>query len=346
MDRQEQPYLPLVSFCISTFKRTDYLKRQLEAIEKQSNQNYEVIVSDNDASECSAKEIVELFNRDRFHYISNEANLGMVKSFNKSLSKASGEYVVMLTDDDPVYPQMLEILLDLADKFPQYGLFMGSHDTNYEKLWLAQLANLSPGNHSGLASFEIGHTRLVEANEFLYSFCTADFGGGILWSAGMVKRSIALSIGGVPDYGTPFMSDAAYLILAGSQSGAVFINTAVGSQTIHGSNFSYANADYSHLESAPKAFYKFIKQQLPNSIDEKTDVALQKYLGKTLTTYYIFLKKVLQTSDASNKSFQQSIKEIYKWPVMKKWYAKYKIGTRYPEFFKLIVQLKKIIIPQ
>ena len=161
---------PAVSFCISTYKRTDYLQKQLEAILKQTLPNWEVIVSDNDAENCSAKQVVDSFEDSRFHYLSNTENLGMVKSFNRSLSHAKGRFVVMLTDDDPVYPAMLETLLALERQYPGYGMYMGSHNTYYEKLWLSQLANRSPGLYSGLANLEIGAVREFSSYTFLREF--------------------------------------------------------------------------------------------------------------------------------------------------------------------------------
>ncbi len=39
--------------------------------------------------------------------------------------------------------------------------------------------------------------------------------------------------GGIPDYGTPFLGDYAYLSVMASDSGCVIINKALGCQTLH-----------------------------------------------------------------------------------------------------------------
>src|SRR6187397_681190 len=101
---QAQTRSPLVSFCFTTYKRHVHLLHTLESIRKQSFQDFEVIVSDNDP-EKSGRVIVEGFNDNKFKYFPNEQNLGMKKSFNKSLERSSGEYIVMIADDDPVYPE-------------------------------------------------------------------------------------------------------------------------------------------------------------------------------------------------------------------------------------------------
>src|SRR6266436_6569976 len=99
---------PWVSFCMTTRRRPDFLIKTLRSIQRQTVENLEVIVSDNDPA-GSARAVVEGLNDSRFRYFCNEEDLGMNASFNRSLAKARGEYVVMITDDDPVYPEMLEI---------------------------------------------------------------------------------------------------------------------------------------------------------------------------------------------------------------------------------------------
>src|SRR5687768_8915486 len=111
---------PFVSFCFTTYRRQDYLKKTLESIRQQTVGDYEVIVSDNDP-EASGKNVVESFNDSRFRYYTNEKNLGMKKSFNRSLEKSKGEFIVMIADDDPVYPDMLETLIQLKNNHPGYG---------------------------------------------------------------------------------------------------------------------------------------------------------------------------------------------------------------------------------
>src|SRR2546422_6918663 len=54
------------------------------------------------------------------------------KSFNKSLERSSGEFIVMITDDDPVYPEMLQTLYDLSVNYPGYGLRSEEHTSELQ----------------------------------------------------------------------------------------------------------------------------------------------------------------------------------------------------------------------
>ncbi|MFL5808244.1 MAG: glycosyltransferase family 2 protein, partial [Flavisolibacter sp.] len=114
---------PKVSFCFTTYKRYEYLRSTLESVQRQTVSDFEVIVSDNDP-EQSGRAIVESFDS-RFKYFPNEQNLGMKKSFNRSLDRSCGEFIVMIADDDPVYPDMLETLLQLTGKYPGHGMYLG-----------------------------------------------------------------------------------------------------------------------------------------------------------------------------------------------------------------------------
>src|SRR6185436_6094647 len=105
---------PFASFCFSTYRRPSYLRSTLEKILLQTFTDFEVIVSDNDENE-SAKEIVNSFHDQRLKYFPNGENLGMKKSYNKSLERSSGSYIIMIADDDPVYPEMLQTLYNLQN---------------------------------------------------------------------------------------------------------------------------------------------------------------------------------------------------------------------------------------
>src|SRR5690242_19829824 len=110
-------YKPWLSFCMSTYRRGPLLRNTLALMQQQRFSDFEVVISDNDP-ECSAQSVVAEFNDPRFRYFSNGTNLGMIGSFNKSIDRSRGEFVVPITDDDPAYPDMVQTLYDLHLKYP------------------------------------------------------------------------------------------------------------------------------------------------------------------------------------------------------------------------------------
>ena len=146
---------PWVTFCMTTYKRPEFLRNQLNSLLKQTFTNFRIIISDNDTS-ASGESIVKEINDPRISYACNEINLGMVKSFNRSLNRAATEYVVMITDDDPVYPEMLQTLYDLSIEYPGYGMYYGGCDIMCMDPDVARSSRLKVGTNSCLANLRIG----------------------------------------------------------------------------------------------------------------------------------------------------------------------------------------------
>ena len=80
---------PLVSFCMTTRNRPELLLRTLRSIQQQTVRDFEVLLADNDMA-ATARPVVASLQDERFQYHLNEADLGMIKSFNRSLSRARG----------------------------------------------------------------------------------------------------------------------------------------------------------------------------------------------------------------------------------------------------------------
>ena len=107
----------LVSVVIPTYKRSDYLIRAIESVRKQTYQNLEiVIVDDNPRDSLFRKETerkIEKYKEDkRIKYIKNIENLGGALARNCGISESSGEYITFLDDDDMYLPNKIETQLE------------------------------------------------------------------------------------------------------------------------------------------------------------------------------------------------------------------------------------------
>jgi glycosyltransferase involved in cell wall biosynthesis len=91
---------PFISICIPAYKRINYLKRLLSSIQIQSFTNFEVIISD-DSDDNSVQELLKQYN-DKFtvFYFKNEKALGTPANWNHAISKAKGEWIKLIHDDD------------------------------------------------------------------------------------------------------------------------------------------------------------------------------------------------------------------------------------------------------
>jgi glycosyltransferase involved in cell wall biosynthesis len=102
-----------------------YLAECIQSILQQTYQNFELIIV-NDKSPYNVDEVINKFTDKRIKYFVNETNIGaenLVLNWNGCLEKASGDYFVMMGDDDAMEPDFLEQFSLLIDKYPLLDVF-------------------------------------------------------------------------------------------------------------------------------------------------------------------------------------------------------------------------------
>lgn len=102
------------SVVIPTKNRAKTLKYCLKTCLNQNYDNYEIIVSDNNSID-NTKEIVDSFNSDKIKYFKTDEPLFMTHNFEFAISKISGEYVIVLGDDDALHFHSLNLLNELIN---------------------------------------------------------------------------------------------------------------------------------------------------------------------------------------------------------------------------------------
>lgn len=117
----------LLSICIPTYNRADYLKESLRVLLPQLQRvkdEVEVLVSDNCSSDNTnlvVEEAVIEYKID-ISYSRNEENIGGNKNMAKVVSKSHGKYVFIMGDDDYLSPDFISILFRLIRREQEYGL--------------------------------------------------------------------------------------------------------------------------------------------------------------------------------------------------------------------------------
>ena len=333
--------IPWVSFCLATYRRQDILCETLNKIQQQTMHDFEVIVSDNDP-EATSRSIVENMQDIRFKYFYNTENLGMVKNFNKALKKASGEFVVMITDDDPPYPDMLSILRSLQEQFPSYGAYYGACSTKFVNSDLAKLYNSSE-EAKHLANLPINAIRTFSSSEFPIAYFSNSIFPYILWSTGIVRKNIAIEIGGMPDYNSPYFTDFGYICLAGSHSGCVTINTILGYQTVHDGNFG--RKQFGELKKALEGCYDYIYKKMVIREDwVRIRPKLEGFLANWIINHSLFLKKYFKFDKESKKQLSILLLDIFKLPYMRPFIGKYLLYAYTPNIaIKMARKVRNIL---
>ena len=333
---------PLVSFCFTTFKRKEFLADTLKSILRQTVGDYEVVVSDNDP-EQSAKEVVEGVRDLRFKYFPNETNLGMKKSFNKSLERSTGEYIVMIADDDPVYPDMLQTLLRTKEQHPGYGVYLGGSNWYITDPALARLYRLKVGHNSFLADQPIGTVTVYSPAEFLKKFFGRKIFPSSLWSTAIVSREVLVEMGGVPDYGTAFLGDYAYLSIMGSHSGVVVVNTPLGHQTVHPENFGRSQNE--QMGTAVVNFVNYVSARIDRVEDwPAVQPIMQNFVALWAVSHLSFLHYYFKIHHQEPVGLRAAEKAVFAVPYIKQYRFKYWLKVHFPRLHNLIVGMKRRLI--
>lgn len=102
---------PLITFGVPAYNRPHLLAETLASIAAQTaTTDYEVIVCD-DGGLPETAAAVGRFPVERFFYHRNSSSLGPVRNWNECLRRARGRWVMVLHEDDLLYPCYLDLVL-------------------------------------------------------------------------------------------------------------------------------------------------------------------------------------------------------------------------------------------
>jgi glycosyltransferase involved in cell wall biosynthesis len=272
---------------------------------QQTFTNFEVVISDNDPH-GSAAEVVAEFKDSRLQYYSNIENLGMIKSFNKSIQRAKGKFIVMITDDDPVVPEMLARFHGIISDNPGFGIYCG--------------CDRGPKFSGKIETFD--------KYDFVYQLLHPALTRNLLWSSCLIETDVLKSSGGMPDYGSPHLADHLMLARCGAINGGIMINRMFSSLTDHNNNFSKNNLELYFI--ACEQFHR----QVVGYFEAKMYIqggsnALLKHLERWFITYSFALRKYYTHISPDNekiKMVNSDAQKVLSLPFMvnvkKKYYQK------------------------
>jgi len=118
---------PAVSIVIPTRNRPDFLRSALESAVTQTFTDIEIIVVDDSdpIHQNDESSVIESFADERIVWIRNPKPLGQAGNINSGFDKARGEFLVLLHDDDILYPNCIEILFRIFEQDPATDIAFG-----------------------------------------------------------------------------------------------------------------------------------------------------------------------------------------------------------------------------
>lgn len=227
------------SFVLPAYKAR-FLKEAIDSILKQTYHDFELIIV-NDASPEDLDSIVSSYSDERIRYYRNEKNIGgrdLVEQWNHSISYASGEYIILASDDDVYSLEYLECMNEMVDKYPEANVLrprIKRVDRDGKILLLDGFVN-----------------ECLSKVEYLYVWTSRWIGSGIPFY--MFKREALMSIGGFVNYPLAWFSDDATVFKL-ADNGVVTCNKTLFAFRESGESIS----TYSNTKESLRAKYKSTK---------------------------------------------------------------------------------------
>ena len=121
----------LISICIPSYNRSEELYRLLKSIDSKENEKLEIVIcEDKSPKREEINDIVKKFiNETRYEvkYFENNINLGYDKNIKELVTKAIGDFIVFMGDDDIFISNALDKLIIFLEKNHSLGYVLKSH---------------------------------------------------------------------------------------------------------------------------------------------------------------------------------------------------------------------------
>ena len=177
-----------ISICIPQYNRINYLLRSLKIIELQTYENIEIAISDDCSSDDTEERILELIPNYKYSIVfsKNIVNQGYDRNFRKCIEISTGDYALVIGNDDTLYGnESIEFLVKFLEKnnYPDIGFCNLIEERTDNSLVERAFANKVLGSGPTIASkyyscFSFVGGLIYKRNTFL-EFNTSKYDGSV-----------------------------------------------------------------------------------------------------------------------------------------------------------------------
>lgn len=152
---EELQNMKKISLCVPSYNRPETLRQLINSFLKQNYPNKELIISD-DTPDKSIENLIKSYRSKSIKYFHNNIGLGFSKNLLKAMERATGEYIIILGDDDLLADEFVfSDYVNIFDSYPNVGFiysnqiqFSNSLKTEYIINFYNQSKLFKKGNES------------------------------------------------------------------------------------------------------------------------------------------------------------------------------------------------------
>ena len=261
----------LVSIVIPAYNAEKTIKKTIISVLEQTYKNFELIIVD-DNSKDNTINIINSFSDSRLTFYKNSFNLGFEDNWNEALSKAKGEYIKVLPDDDTLEINAIKLQVEILEKYHNVVLVGSKRNIidKDDKIIMTRGKALSKNNFC----------KYKEAIKKIFQYGTNPIGepGSVLFRASVISNTIKF------DALYPHYIDLDFYLKILKYGDYYFIDNTLSNFRIWERSYSVSNKKDNFNES--KKFFKKLKNT--NSFLTNTD-----YIICNINVYKnMFLKQI------------------------------------------------------
>lgn len=188
----------LVTIAIPVYKHLSFLPQALRSANLQDYPNIELIVSDNGMNGSKVPEIVNKYYSKPYKFCQNSISLPVIEHFNQLVNKASGEYFVLLSDDDEISYNYVSELVSLLEQNPQTSVAI----PRYEKI--SEFGDI-------IQTSDEKRLNIISGEDFIRAWCSQEYKNGSTQTH-LARTKDVKTRGGFPNFIRGIHSDDALLV--------------------------------------------------------------------------------------------------------------------------------------
>lgn len=183
---------------VPVYNGSDYIYDALKSIQRQTFQDFFVLISDNCSNDNTQEICNEIVSNDnRFIYTRQDKNIGAFANFDYLLSQANAEYFMFLGHDDEISENFLEVCVDYLDSNPDTSITSGI-PLYYDKKYLKYTGVSHNHAQNNAGSRLVDYYYRVKDNGIFYGLIRMAMlsdenfhegvGGDHFWIAGIIAK--------------------------------------------------------------------------------------------------------------------------------------------------------------
>jgi len=131
-----------ISVCVPSYNRPEMMKQLVASFINQDYSNKELIISD-DSTNKSVEEVAKKYKNQDVHIHKNKQNLGYSKNLLQAMLEATGQFVLILGDDDLLVSRhALSAYVSIFEKYPEVNYIYSNGVQFSNKLKIEHLTDI------------------------------------------------------------------------------------------------------------------------------------------------------------------------------------------------------------